>query len=63
MMKCDLTELNSESDMAYLRQTFDLGANEQEACKRFELVLLDSYRSSVKTRVDWFFHAINHIKS
>ncbi|UJR15173.1 hypothetical protein I4U23_002134 [Adineta vaga] len=63
MMNCDLTELNSENDMAYLRQTFDLGSNEQEACKRFELVLLDSYRSSLKTRLDWFFHAVNHIKS
>ncbi|CAF3952791.1 unnamed protein product, partial [Rotaria sordida] len=65
MMNCDLTELNSEADMAYLRQTFaiDIGANEQEACDRFEQVLLDSYRSSVKTRVDWVFHALNHIKS
>ncbi|CAF4211128.1 unnamed protein product [Rotaria sp. Silwood2] len=65
MMNCDLTELNSEADMAYIRQTFaiDIGANEQEACDRFEQVLLESYRSSVKTRVDWVFHAINHIKS
>ncbi|CAF3919323.1 unnamed protein product, partial [Rotaria sp. Silwood1] len=65
MMNCDLTELNSEADMAYLRQTFaiDIGANEQEACDRFEQVLLDSYRSSLKTRFDWFFHALNHIKS
>ncbi|CAF4555725.1 unnamed protein product [Rotaria sp. Silwood1] len=65
MMNCDLTELNSEADMAYLRQTFaiDIGANEQEACDRFEQVLLESYRSSVKTRVDWVFHALNHIKS
>ena len=65
MMNCDLTELNSEADMAYLRQTFaiDIGANEQEACDRFEQVLIDSYKSSVKTRVDWVFHAFNHIKS
>ncbi|CAF1223554.1 unnamed protein product [Adineta steineri] len=65
MMNCDLTELNSEADMAYLRQTFaiDIGANEQEACDRFEQVLLDSYKSSVKTRVDWVFHALHHIKS
>ena len=62
MMNCDLTELNNEADMAYLRQTFatDIGANEQEACDRFEQILLDSYRSSVKTRVDWVFHALNH---
>ncbi|CAF1453833.1 unnamed protein product [Adineta steineri] len=65
MMNCDLTKLNSEGDMAYLRHTFaiDLGANEQEACDRFEQVLLDSYKSSVKTRVDWVFHALHHIKS
>jgi hypothetical protein len=65
MMNCDLTELNSEADMAYLRQTFsiDIGVNEQEACDRFEHVLLESYRSSVKTRVDWVFHALNHINS
>ncbi|CAF1392119.1 unnamed protein product [Adineta steineri] len=65
MMNCDLTELNGEADMAYLRHTFaiDLGANEQEACDRFEQVLLDSYKSSVKTRVDWVFHALHHIES
>ena len=65
MMNCDLTELNCESDMDYIRQTFaiDIGANEQEACARFEQVLLDSYRSSMKTRVDWVFHALNHFNS
>lgn len=65
MMNCDLTELNSEADMDYLRQTFaiDIGANEEEACERFGHVLIDSYKSSLKTRVDWVFHALNHIKS
>jgi hypothetical protein len=61
MMNCDLTELNSEADMAYLRQTFaiDIGANEQDACDRFEQILLESYKSAsfqiIKTVVCKFF--------
>ena len=62
MMNCDLTELNSEADMAYLRQTFaiDIGANEQEACSRFEQVLIDSYKSSAKNTcgLDFPMHLI-----
>ena len=61
MMNCNLAELNREHGMGFLQQTFGIaaGLSEQDACDQFEKTLLNSYRSCLTTRVDWFFHALN----
>lgn len=55
----DIPELQSIEDIKYLSETMALNMSEEAAKQYFIDKLDESYTKSIKTKIDWVFHALN----
>lgn len=59
MIHCGIPELQSLSDLEYIRKTLAVEASEAEAQSYFLRQLEEAASSAWKTEFDWFFHFLN----
>ncbi|CAL8074635.1 unnamed protein product [Orchesella dallaii] len=62
MLPCGIAELQSIADVDYLRKTLAVDMNEAEALNYFQTRFSEAYGGGWITKLDWFFHSLNHIK-
>jgi len=60
MLPTGIPELQSPSDIEYLRKTLSVEKTEEEALQYFQQIFSAAYGGSWKTKIDWLFHDIHH---
>jgi len=60
MLPTGIPELQSPSDIEYLRKTLSVEKTEEEALQYFQQIFSAAYGGSWKTKFDWLFHDIHH---
>lgn len=61
MLSSGMPELQSLEDLIYLRKKLAIDETEENALKIFRYEFAESHKYSLTTKVDWFFHALNHV--
>ncbi len=60
MLSSGMTELQSIEDLIYLRKKLAIDETDENALRMFREEFAESHKYSFTTKVDWFFHSLNH---
>lgn len=60
MLNVGMPELQTLSDVNFLRETLQVGRDKKTAAEYFEAQLNIAHTGAWATKIDWFFHSIKH---